>query len=128
MKSRPKSVTVVCWILIVIGILPIFTLQHAMNDPRAAELMSQSPLPLSVQYGMIYLGLAITLISGIAMLKGKNWARMLYIGWSILGFIIGIATSPAKVMMIPGIIIFAIFAFFLFRPKANAFFTGAVAQ
>ncbi len=104
------------------SVIPLLTGQ--MNNPKAMELMSQSPLPLSVQYGMIYLGLAITLISGIGMLKGKNWARMLYVGWSIIGFTIGIATSPVKVMMIPGIIIFAILAFFLFRPKANAFFTA----
>lgn len=129
MKSRPKSVTVICWILIVMGglsIIPVLTGQ--MNNPKAMELMSQSPLPLPVQYAMIYLGLAVTFVSGIAMLKGKNWARLLYVGWSIIGFIIGIATSPAKVMMLPGIVIFAILAFFLFRPKANAYFAGTAEQ
>lgn len=71
---------------------------------------------------MMYAGLLITLACGIAMLKRQNWARLLYVGWSITGFIIGIATSPMKAMMIPGIIIFFIFAFFLFRPKANEYF------
>jgi hypothetical protein len=32
-------------------------------------------------------------------------------------------TSPAKPMLIPGIRMYAIFVFFLLRPKASAFFT-----
>lgn len=124
MKQRPKSITVISWILIVMGAISIFPLLlGSMNDPKALELMQQSPLPMSVQYGMIYLGLLVTVGSGIGMLYGKNLARLVYVGWSIIGFVIGIATSPVKVMMIPGFIIFAIVAFFLFRPKANAYFT-----
>ena len=125
MKSRPKSVTVVCWILIMSCIVNGISSILMHNNPRALELMNQSPLPVSVQYAILYLGLAIMLISGITMLKGKNWARMLYVGWSSIGFIVGILISPARAVMIPGIVVFAIFVFFLFRPKANAFFTGA---
>ena len=56
------------------------------------------------------------------MLKGYNWARYLYVIWSLIGFVIQIATSPVKVMLIPGFLIFLLVTFFLFRPNANAFF------
>jgi hypothetical protein len=32
-------------------------------------------------------------------------------------------TSPAKSMLIPGILMYAIFVFFLLRPKASGYFT-----
>jgi hypothetical protein len=122
MNERPKSVTVVSWILIVMGGISLITSTLSLNNPMVHELMSKSPIPISIQYIMMYAGLLITLICGIAMLKRQNWARMLYVGWSIIGFTISITTSPMKALIIPGIIIFLIFAFFLFRPKANEYF------
>jgi hypothetical protein len=64
------------------------------------------------------------------MLKGQNWARFLYVGWGIAGFLIGITTSPVKAALIPGVVFFLLIVFFLFRPKANEFFrtTGTVGQ
>lgn len=84
--------------------------------------MAKGPLPIPVQYAMSYVSLFVMIVSGIAMLKRQNWARFLYVIWSFIGFIIGIATSPLKAAMIPGFVVFLIVAFFLFRPKANAFF------
>ena len=126
MQSRPQSLTVVCWILIVLGplaIVPAFTV--TMHDPNVIELMNKSPLPISVQYAMMCLGALITSGSGIMMLYRQNWARFLYIGWIIIGIIIALITSPFKVMLLPGIVMNAIIAFFLFRPAANAYFAGA---
>ena len=71
---------------------------------------------------MMYVGLVITLVCGIAMLKRQNWARLLYVGWSVIVLTISIATSPMKLLLLPGIIGFMVIAFFLFRPKANEYF------
>jgi hypothetical protein len=123
MPSRPQSLTVVCWILIVLGplaILPLF--MGTMHDPHAVELMNKSPFPVSVQYALMCLGASVTSGSGVMMLYRQNWARLLYVGWSIVGIIIGLTTSPIKIMLLPGIVVFAVIAFFLFRPAANAYF------
>jgi hypothetical protein len=58
------------------------------------------------------------------MLQGQNWARLLYVVWSAVGFVIGIVTSPIKAAMIPGLVVFVVMAFFLFRPKANEYFSS----
>jgi hypothetical protein len=121
-NPRPTSVTVVCWALIVIGVISPLSIVGHMHDPIAIKLMSQSPISIPIQYGLMCFGLAVTLVSGIAMLRRKNWARFLYVCWSIAGFTISLATSPIKTMMLPGIVIFLMLAFFLFRPKANAYF------
>jgi hypothetical protein len=93
-----------------------------INNPAARGLLSKSPIPISAQYAMSYVGFLLIIISGIAMLKGRNWARFLYVICSLIGFIIDIVASPMKVAMIPGVVVFLVAAFFLFRRRANAFF------
>jgi len=128
MKKRPTSITVIAWILIVMGGISLITSTISLNNPTAKELMGRSLIPIPVQYVMMYVGLFITLVSAIAMLKGKNWARFLYVIWGIIGFIVGITTSPMKTAMIPGMVIFIVVVIFLFRPKANEYFAGLEAQ
>jgi hypothetical protein len=123
MKKRPTSISVIAWILIVMGGISLITTSLMINNPMARDLMSKSPIPIPAQYAINYVGLLIMIVSGAAMLKGCNWARFLYVIWSIIGFLVGITTSPMKAAMIPGFVVFLIVAFFLFRPKANAFFS-----
>ena len=122
MNQRPTSITVISWILIVIGVISIITTTAMINNPMVEEMMTKSPLSIPVQHAISYIGLSITIVCGIGMLKGKNWARLLYIIWGVIGFIIGIATAPIKAAMIPGFVVFAVIVFFLYRAKASAFF------
>nr|WP_320016717.1 hypothetical protein [uncultured Desulfobacter sp.] len=122
MKKRPTSVTVISWILIIMGGISLITRAIMFNNAMALELMSKNPIPIPIQHAMTYAGILIMLISGIAMLKGQNWARFLYVIWSVIGFLIGIATSPMKVALIPSFVLLLVVAFFLFRPKVNEFF------
>jgi type IV secretory pathway TrbL component len=121
--KRPTSVSIIAWFLIATALISVVTTYTSLDNPVAQELMAKNLLPLSVQYVMLYVGLAISVASGVAMLKGWVWGRTLYIAWSVLGLVIGLATSPLKLMLIPGALILAIIAFFLYRPKAKAFFS-----
>lgn len=125
MKPRPTSITVIAWILIVTGGISLISTLAMINNPTVLELMSKSPIPIPLQYVLNFVGLTITIVSGIALLKGANWGRLLYVGWSIVGLAIGVATSPLKAALIPSAVLFFIFAFFLFRPRANDFFTSS---
>lgn len=128
MNKRPTSVTVIAWILIVIAPLSALTITFSLQNPTARELMARSPIPMPIQIAMSYAGLLVTFVCGIAFLKGQNWARYLYVGWSVVGFIVGFATSPMKFSMIPGFVFVLVIAFFLFRPKATRFFTAIKAD
>jgi hypothetical protein len=123
MRTRPTSITVIAWILILMGGLSVVTTTVMIDNPVVRELMSKSPIPVSVQYAMTYVGLVVMLVSGVAMLMGQNWGRWLYVVGTALGFVIGILTSPLKGAMIPGFVIFVVVTFFLFRPKANTYFS-----
>jgi hypothetical protein len=133
MRTRPASITVIAWILILLGGISLVTTTLVINsaiidkvmidNPAARELMSKSPIPVPVQYAMAYVGLLIMIVSGVAMLKGQNWGRWLYVVGTAVGFLIGIATSPLKEAMIPGFVVFVVVTFFLFRPNANKYFS-----
>jgi hypothetical protein len=128
MKIRPTSITVISWILIVLGSISLITTSVMINNTTVRDMMAKSPIPISVQFAMTYVGVLILIICGIGMLKGRNWTRLLYVIWSVLSFVLGFATSPAKAAMLPGLVIFVIVVFFLFRPKATEFFTGAASE
>jgi hypothetical protein len=98
-----------------------------LDNAVARELLSKSPIPIPVQYVIMYASLLIMIVSGFAMLKGFNWGRLLYVASTSISFLIGLATSPVRAGMIPGIVFFIVVAFFLFRPKASAYFSPAKA-
>jgi hypothetical protein len=128
MRTRPASITVIAWILILLGGISLVTTalmidKIMIDNPAARELISKSPIPVPVQYAMTYVGLLIMLVAGVAMLKGQNWGRWLYVVGTAVGFLIGIITSPLKEAMIPGFVFFVVVSFFLFRPKANKYFS-----
>lgn len=129
MKQRPQSITIISWIFIVTGIITILNFLYlgSIDNPTVLEVMQQSPFSISFQYSVVYFSSLITIGYGIGMLYGKNLARVIYVGWSIISLTISVVTLPAKMMIIPGVIKFAIFAFFLFRPKANAYFANPAA-
>lgn len=85
-------------------------------------MMRLSVLPITMQYAMMILGVIVSIGSGVLMLKGKVLGRTIYVGWSAISFIISVVVSPDKAMIIPGLIVFLLFVFFLYRPRANAFF------
>ena len=133
MRTRPPSITVIAWILILMGGISLVTMTFVINNamidkvmidnPAARELLSRSPIPVPVQYAMTYAGLLVMLVSGVAVLKGQNWGRWLYVIGTAAGFLIGIITSPLKEAMIPGFVVLVVVTFFLFRPNANKYFS-----
>ena len=127
MRTRPTSITVIAWVLILMGGISLVTttlmIDTVMTNPAARELLSKSLIPVPVQYAMTYITLLVTLVTGVAILKGQNWGRWVYAAGTALGFLIGIITSPLKSAMIPGFLVFVVVAIFLFRPKANKYFS-----
>jgi hypothetical protein len=123
MKKRPLALTIIGRVLVVMGIVSIYATSVNLKNPKVIDYMSQSPLPLSIQYAILALGVMVMTISGLGILKGKNWSRLLYAGWGLGSFLLSLAIGTMQASMIPGLIIFLIIAYFLFRSDANAFFS-----
>ena len=116
--TRPISVTIVAWIVIVLGVAGAFLMMPGI---------SKAPLT-SMQITFAYAGLAVAVVSGIFMLGGKNWARWLYVVWCIFGLTYALTTVPNPLLLIPGALKAAIIAFVLFRKPANSFFLRATSH
>ncbi|MHB1948469.1 MAG: DUF7144 family membrane protein [Gammaproteobacteria bacterium] len=124
MRSRPLSISIIAWLFIIASVISLIGNLVTINNPAVKNMMEQSPIPMNVQYVMMYLGVVILFICGLGFLKGKNWARILYVIWGILGIIMNFVILKLSPILIPGIVFFVIIIFFLYRPKANLYFAG----
>jgi hypothetical protein len=124
MVYRPASVTVISWWLIMVGISSLFSAVHfaLRPNPNVQKVIAENPLPTYVQHGLMISGTVVHLVCGFFILRGRNWARILFVTWAVISICLSPVTSPYKLFIIPGAMIFAIEAYFLFRPAANAFF------
>jgi hypothetical protein len=64
----------------------------------------------------------MSLVSGVAMLRGQDWARWLYALWGPLNLLLGMFGSQMMLEIVPGTFIYFVCLFFLFRQPASAFF------
>jgi hypothetical protein len=125
MKRRPTSVTVIAWIVIVISVLALVGAVTMRNDPATLEAMAQSPLPVWAQQVQTYGVILVTLLCAAFMLRGANWARLLYIGWNAVWLTVALILGPERLLVLPAVVLYFLFVFFLTRPKARAYFTAA---
>jgi hypothetical protein len=120
--KRPTGLTVIAWLLIVFGGLSIIGTIFTLNNPLTAEMMSKIPVPVSIQYIIMFAGIIITVVSGFSILFDQGWGRYLYVIWSVLAILYSLATSPMKFMLILSVVILIVFAYFMFNKKANEYF------
>lgn len=123
MKKRPLALTIIGRVLVIMGIVSIYATSVTLKNPMVIENMGQSPLPLSIQYAILALGVMVMTISGLGILKGKNWSRLLYAGWGLGNLLLSLVIGTVQASMIPSLMIFLVIAYFLFRSDANAYFS-----
>ncbi len=117
MRERPKSVSVVSWLLIVFSISGLVVM---LGTAVAIEFDSRF-MPIIIAGGVASL---LQVAMGVGMLNGKNWARLLFLWLTPVSIIIGFLggrVSPGSVIKIVWYIIFAVY---LTKPAAVTFFTG----
>jgi len=124
MNKRPISISIIAWYMIVSCAISLVTTLVSYNNSQVQEIMARSPVPVSVQMAIGVGVAAINLICGVFMLKGANWSRLTFVTISVISFAYSFYASPIKLILIPALLILALIIFFLFRPEANAFFTG----
>jgi len=125
MQERPISLTIIAWFLIVTSALGVLAMLAMQNNPMMEQVYAKSPLPVSAHIVIGVVGAFITIACGYGFLKGLNWSRFLYVGWSLIGFAITFLTMPVTSLIWLSVAFFAIICFFLFRPAANEWFKGA---
>jgi len=125
MPTRPTSVTVVAWLLIIIASANLVATLAMTGNPVVLQMARQSALPIWLQYVLQAMGLVVVLVASVGMLKGRGWSRYLYVGWSLAGLLVALATSPMKWLVLPGAVMLAIVTYVLFRAPAARYFAQA---
>ena len=123
--KRPVSLTIVAWYFIVSSVLGAAGTFYMREN--LAAVMAANHLPVPVQFGIAIVGLTLVFISGIGILKGFNWARILYVVTTLAVIVIGFATAAQPAIYASQVVLFLIISFFLFRKPANAYFKGSPA-
>ena len=117
MNAPPRSIAVISWLFIAVGVI---TFASGLLPPsqRIAEL-KQHPF----EFGLIQAVRILATVAGAFMLCGFNWARWLLIGW--LAFHVILSASHSTRELAVHTLLMVVVAYFLFQPKATAYFRGA---
>lgn len=114
-RMRPKSVTIISWYLIIVGVLCVY----GMNSVQfRIDYATRGILVAIEQLSRVFL----SLIPGIAMLKGFNWGRIIYLWGTGIFIFSGIIFNGFSPLVLPGIVIYLILFIFLTRPMVSEFF------
>ena len=120
MRKRPISITVIAWLMIVIGGILLIKNVGILSEVKG--MMNRSPIYI-LRLIFSYVTISFALISGIGILTRQNWARFLYLICWIINFVFSMIYSKLITAgTIGGIILFLITIYFLFNPKANEYF------
>jgi hypothetical protein len=110
MTRRPLTVTIISWIFICSGAVGLVY--------HASELDLRHPLADETLWVCFVRLLAI--VGGVGMLRGANWARWLSIAW--IAYHVALSAAHSLLEVVVHGVLCAVFAFFLFRPQASAYF------
>lgn len=122
--KRPFSLSVVCALLILIGIVFFIFTWNNFSNPQVIKDLEAGPIPLLIVKIVMFGGCLINILCGIGMIIRIKGARLIFIIWYLAVIGVHMATHPDKMAIIPVIAILLVVAFVSFRPKANAFFNG----
>jgi len=111
MKKRPLLVTAISWLLIASGVAGLGF--HITEFAAANKL----------DYVLVSLVRALAIVAGGFMLQGSNWARWLSMLW--ISFHVVISAFHPITELALHILVFAAFAFVLFRSDAADYFRKA---
>jgi hypothetical protein len=111
MNSRPRSITIISWVFILLG-----SATALAGLPLSFDRAASKPL----EDAAIFLLRVVPIVCGISMLQGRNWARWLLLPWLAFHVVLGALHSvPA---LIVHILLFVVPLNFLFLAPSSKFF------
>jgi uncharacterized membrane protein HdeD (DUF308 family) len=108
MNKRPIPVTIVAWLLIVMGVVGIAY--------HFTEFRSTPPS----EYLLVLFVRLLAIVCGVFLLRGTSWARLLAMAWIAFHVVVSYFHSMQEAAMHAGFLV--LFALALFYPAANRYF------
>jgi hypothetical protein len=111
---------VISWLAIISGIAQA----SVVLTPAAREIMAGLSIWNRV---LTFASIVLLAVSGVVMLRGFNWARWTFVVTVAYNQLSQVFSGHWNVssMNLFGLLLFVAACYYLFRPLANAFFSGA---
>jgi len=122
MQTRPLSLTIIGWLLIVFSLFGLFGVVSMGSNAAAMKMLEQMHTSLLFQQVWGVLGAIINVAVAYGIFKGLPWSRVLYVVWGVVGLVVAAYTSPIKVAVVVGLIFLVVISAFLFTNSANDWF------
>ena len=126
MHRRPLYVTAAGCLLIFWGVVSawkIFSIVYLASLVIAHGWWSETRSSDGLPFIMLVISGGIKLVAGINILRGANWARLLWAIWYVLDLLVSTSLSLDKNFSLTSFIIQFLVILFLFLPGANEYFT-----
>ncbi|HXI19687.1 MAG TPA: hypothetical protein VNH46_01295 [Gemmatimonadales bacterium] len=117
---RPRSITILGWLFIVVGLAGILDDVWPLLTPRRAQQLADLQAAGLVELGSAWAVRLLGVVGGAGLLRGRNWARWLLVGW--MAFHIGVSLVHSAAKVLAHGLIFAPILFLLFRRETEPFF------
>ena len=127
-QHRPTGITIIAVLMIIGGIILLFTgITPLFLGPLISidSDSSTSELGLITKGGLVLVALGIaSLIVSWGLLKGKGWARIITLSISIIAIIFAIVSlvSTEDLVHLISVIIYGIIIYYMFTDKVKLFF------
>lgn len=121
MHKRPRLITVISWLFIVLGTVSLLSSLLPYWNQTPAERIDELKA-----HWIVHLARTVSIVCGVFMLYGFNWARWLLVIW--IGFHIIISALHSPLQLVVHGLLFAVILYIVFRPDANIYFRGPRAR
>lgn len=116
--ERPTSVTAISILIIIGGVASLLLILVLLSGTAAGDPTALASMVIALVAG------AVMIAAAVAMLRGLNWGRWLYVGFWPLSLLVGNAISGFSLILIPQLTWYGMCVAFLTTPTASAYFRG----
>ena len=128
MSNRPGYVAVIGWALVAIGALSIVSVAAGLAVPSVRAGLAAGPMPLALAAFLNLASSLLELVCGLYILKGANWARMVYLLLCIAsGVYLFLSGTVDTTLVVIWLVVVVLTLAGLFTPAASRFFAGPAA-
>lgn len=123
-RNRPFSVSVIAWCLAFGVVILLWQSLLFWNVPLSPGAQSGwvFPVPRVVLFAHLIIGACLQFYAAIYLYHGHTRGRWIYVGLTVIGLLFCINANPDLSRLLIALTGNVCMVFFLFRPKANAFF------
>jgi len=119
---RPRSITIIAWLFIVVGTAGLLNDLWPLLTANAARQLAKLKADGLADLGPAWTSRLLAIVGGVGLLRGHNWARWLLVAW--MAFHIGLSALHSSAALLTHAVIFAPLLYLLFRPTIEPYFRG----